>query len=60
MSSAERRLWDFVYTRRLRRHRQRRVIEPLPGRVQVAARAAAVLRANEVVTISSDAPPLDR
>ncbi len=59
MSSAERRLWDFVYTRRLRRHRQRPVIEPLPGRVQVAAQAAVVLRANEVVTISSDAPPLD-
>jgi lauroyl/myristoyl acyltransferase len=59
MSSAEQRLWEFVYTRRLRRHRQRPVIEPLPGRVQVAAQAAVVLRANEVVTISSDAPPLD-
>ena len=59
MSSAEQRLWEFVYTRRLRRHRQRPAIEPLPGRVQVAAQAAVVLRANEVVTISSDAPPLD-
>jgi Kdo2-lipid IVA lauroyltransferase/acyltransferase len=59
MSAAERRLWEFVYTRRLRRHRQRPLIEPLPGRVQVVARAAAALRANEVVTISSDAPPLD-
>ena len=59
MSSAELRLWEFVYTRRLRRHRRRPAIEPLPGRVQVAAQAAAVLRANEVVTISSDAPPLD-
>ena len=59
MSSAERRLWDFVYTRRLRRHRQRPSIEPLPGRVNVAAQAAVALRANEVVTISSDAPPLD-
>ena len=59
MSSAERRLWEFVYTRRLRRHRQRPLIEPLPGRVQVAAHAAVALRANEVVTISSDAPPLD-
>jgi KDO2-lipid IV(A) lauroyltransferase len=57
MSSAERRLWEFVYTRRLRRHRQRPNIEPLPGRVQFAARVAVALRANEVVTISSDAPP---
>jgi KDO2-lipid IV(A) lauroyltransferase len=59
MSSAERRLWDFVYMRRLRRHHQRPLIEPLPGRVQVAARAVVALRANEVLTISSDAPPLD-
>jgi lauroyl/myristoyl acyltransferase len=59
ISSAERWLWDFVYTRRLRRHRQRPAIEPLPGRIQVAARAAAALRANEVVTISSDAAPLN-
>jgi lauroyl/myristoyl acyltransferase len=58
-SSAERRLWEFVYTRRLRRHRQRPAIEPLPGRIQAAAQAAVALRANEVVTISSDAPPLD-
>lgn len=58
MSPVERRLREFVYTRRLRRHRQRPSIEPLPGRVQVAARAAVVLRANEVVTISSDAAPL--
>jgi lauroyl/myristoyl acyltransferase len=59
MSSAERRLWEFVYTRRLRRHRQRPSIEPLPGRIQVVAQAAVALRANEVVTISSDAPPLN-
>jgi lauroyl/myristoyl acyltransferase len=59
MSSIERRLWEFVYTRRLRRHRQRPSIEPLPGRIKVAAYAAVALRANEVVTISSDAPPLD-
>ncbi len=58
-SSAERRLWEFVYTRRLRRHRQRPAIEPQSGRVQVAAQAAVALRANELVTISSDAPPLD-
>jgi Kdo2-lipid IVA lauroyltransferase/acyltransferase len=57
-SSAERWLWDFVYARRLRRHRRRPAIEPLPGRVQVMARAAVALRANEVITISSDAPPL--
>lgn len=59
MSSAERRLWEFVYTRRMRRHRQRPGIEPLPGRILVAAYAAIALRANEVVTISSDAPLLD-
>jgi lauroyl/myristoyl acyltransferase len=59
MSSAERRLREFVYIRRLRRHRQRPLIEPLPGRFQVAAQAAVALRANEVVTISSDASPLD-
>jgi lauroyl/myristoyl acyltransferase len=58
MSSAERRIWEFVYTRRLRRHRQRPGFQPLPGQIQVAAQAAAALRANEVVTISSDAPPL--
>jgi phosphatidylinositol dimannoside acyltransferase len=58
-SSAERRLWEFVYIRRVRRHLQRPIIEPGPGRIKVAARAAVALRANEVVTISSDAPPLD-
>jgi lauroyl/myristoyl acyltransferase len=58
-SSAERRMWDFIYARHLLRHRQRPMIEPYPGRVHVAAQAAAVLRANEVVTISSDAAPLD-
>jgi lauroyl/myristoyl acyltransferase len=57
-SSAERRLWDFVYARHVQRHRQRPNIEPWPGRFQVAAAAAVALRANEVVTISSDAPPL--
>ena len=40
------------------RYRQRPNIEPWPGRPQVAALAAAALRANEVVTISIDAPPL--
>ena len=59
MSSAERRLWEFVCTRRLRRHRQRPGIELQPGRVQVAAQAAVALRANEMVTILSDAPPVD-
>lgn len=59
MSSAERRLLEFAYTRRLQRHRQRPGIEFQPGRVQVAAQIAVVLRANEVVTFSSDAPPLD-
>ena len=59
LSSAERRFWDLIYARRVLRHRQRPNIEPLPGRVQVAAQAAAALRANEVVTICSDAPPYD-
>ena len=59
VSSAERRLWEFVYDRRLRRYRQRPGIELQPGRVQAAVQAAAVLRANEVVTIATDAPPLD-
>jgi len=58
LSAAERRFWDRVY-RRVRRHRQRPNIEPWPGRFQVAAQAAAALRAGEVVTISIDAPPLD-
>jgi len=58
-SSAVRRMWDFVYARRVLRHRQRPNIEPWPGRLQVAVQAAAALRGNEVVTISSDAPPLD-
>jgi lauroyl/myristoyl acyltransferase len=52
-------MWDFVYARRVLRYRQRPNIEPWPGRVQVALQAAAVLRGNEVVTICSEAPPLD-
>ena len=59
VSSAERRFTEFVYARPLRRHRQRPHIEPWTGRFQVAALAAAALRANEVVGISIDAPPLD-
>jgi lauroyl/myristoyl acyltransferase len=59
LSSAERWFWELVYSRPVRRHRQRPNIEPLPGRPQVAVQAAAVLRANEVVTILIDPPPLD-
>jgi KDO2-lipid IV(A) lauroyltransferase len=59
LTSVERRFCDFVWARRVQRHRQRPNIEPWPGRVQVAAQAAAVLRAKEVVTICSDAAPLD-
>jgi KDO2-lipid IV(A) lauroyltransferase len=59
LSSAERRFWDLAYARSVRRHRQRPNIEPWPGRLEVATLAAAALRANEVVTISIDAPPLD-
>jgi Kdo2-lipid IVA lauroyltransferase/acyltransferase len=59
VTSAERKFWEFVYARRVLRHRQRPNIEPWPGRIQVAAQAAAALRANEVVTICSDAEPLE-
>ena len=59
LSSAERWFWDRVYARPLRRDRQRPNIEPWPGRFDVAVRAAAALRANEVVTISIDSPPMD-
>jgi lauroyl/myristoyl acyltransferase len=59
MSRVERRFWDWVLARRVRRHRQRPNIEPWPGRFEVAALAASALRANEVVTICIDAPPLD-
>ena len=59
LSTAERRFWDLVYARRLRRHRHRPNIEPWAGRIGVAAQAAAILRANEVVTVAIDAPPLD-
>ncbi|MGH3159796.1 MAG: lysophospholipid acyltransferase family protein, partial [Streptosporangiaceae bacterium] len=58
-SSFERWFWERVYTRPVRRYRQRPNIEPWPGRFKVAALAAAALRANEVVTISIDAAPLD-
>jgi Kdo2-lipid IVA lauroyltransferase/acyltransferase len=57
-SSAERWLWE-LYFRPMRRYRQRPTIEPWPGRPQVAVQAAAVLRANEVVRVTIDAPPLD-
>jgi phosphatidylinositol dimannoside acyltransferase len=59
LSFAERRFWDLVHTRRMLRHRQRPMIEPWPGQVQVAMQAAAALHANEVVTICSDAASLD-
>jgi lauroyl/myristoyl acyltransferase len=57
--AAVRRTWDFLYGRRVQRHRQRPNIEPWPGRVQVAVQAAAALRDNEVVTICCEPPPLD-
>lgn len=58
LSPLERRFWDLVYARRVLRHRQRQNLEPWPGRPEVAARAAAVLRSNEVVMLCSDAPPI--
>jgi phosphatidylinositol dimannoside acyltransferase len=57
--SAERWFWERFYTRRIWRYRRRPNIEPGPDRFKVAALAAAVLRANEMVTISIDAAPLD-
>jgi KDO2-lipid IV(A) lauroyltransferase len=59
VSSAERWFWELVFARPVLRYRQRPNIEPWPGRPQVAVLAAAALRANEVVSISIDAPPLD-
>ncbi len=58
LSSAERRFWE-LYLKPVRRHRQRPNIEPWPGRPEVAALAAAALRANEVVRVTIDAPPLE-
>jgi len=59
LTPAERRFWELVYARPVRRLRQRPHIEPWPGRLDAAALAAAALRAGEVVTISIDAPPFD-
>jgi lauroyl/myristoyl acyltransferase len=59
VSSAKRWFWNLLYVRPVMRYRQRPNIEPWPGRPQVAALAAVALRANEVVSISIDAPPLD-
>lgn len=58
LSSAERWFWERFHARPVRRHQQRPNIEPWPGRLEVAARAASALRANEVVTISIDAAPI--
>jgi lauroyl/myristoyl acyltransferase len=59
VSSAQRWLWELVYAKPVRRYRQRPNIEPGTGQFQVAVQAAEALRANEVVTILIDAPPLD-
>jgi phosphatidylinositol dimannoside acyltransferase len=59
VSFAEKWFWELAYARPLLRYRQRPNIEPWPGRPQVAMQAAAALRANQVVSISIDAPPLD-
>ena len=59
LSSAERRFWDRSTPGRCSVTGSRPNIEPWPGRPEAAALAAAVLRANEVVTIAIDAPPLD-
>lgn len=59
MSAGERKFWDFFYARPLRKLRHRPNLEPWPGRLDIATKAAAMLRAGEVVTISVDVPPLD-
>ena len=59
MSPIQRRLWNFVYIRRMRRHRHRPGIELQLSRIQAAVQTAVALRANEVVTISPDAAPLE-
>ena len=58
VSPAEQRFWNLAYARRVIRHRRQPHLEPWPGRFQVAVQAAAALRANELVTICSDAGPL--
>jgi lauroyl/myristoyl acyltransferase len=58
-TSAERWFWNRFYLRPTWRHRQRPNIEPRPGQIMAAVQAATVLRANEVVTVSIDVPPLD-
>ncbi len=58
VSSVERRFWDFVFSRRVLRHRKQPNIQPWPRQFNAALRAAAVLRANEFVSIGSDAAPL--
>jgi lauroyl/myristoyl acyltransferase len=59
VSSAERWFWERAHARPVLRYRERPNIEPWPGRPQVAVLAAAALRANEVVSIPIDSPPLD-
>jgi lauroyl/myristoyl acyltransferase len=58
VSSAERRFWDFAFSRRVLRHRTRPNIQPWPRAFNAAVRAAVALRNNEFVTIASDAAPL--
>lgn len=58
VSPAERRFWDFAFSRRVLRYRRRPHVEPWPGRLTTALQAAALLRENEFVTICSDAGPL--
>jgi lauroyl/myristoyl acyltransferase len=58
VSPWERRFWDFVYARRVLRHRQRPNIEPWTGRPQVALQTASVLRKNELVMICADPTPI--
>ena len=58
LTAIESRLWERYY-RPVYRLRQRPNLEPWPGRPQVAALAAAALRANEIVTIAIDPPPLE-
>ena len=58
LSTLERRFWDLAYARRVERHRQRPNLEPWQGRSDVAVKAAAALRKNEVVTLCADPAPI--
>jgi lauroyl/myristoyl acyltransferase len=58
MPLVQRLAWRFLNEKPVARYRHRPNIEPRPGEMGTAVQAAAVLRANEVITICIDPPPL--